>query len=147
MAHAPTALIAGLLLVATLSCRASLPVPVLGTHPPGCAAFVEVPFPPPPARVEMVGERPREGAVWVDGEWVWRGKRWSWEPGGWVMPPDGFYAPWVLVRREDGSLYHVRGRWFDGEGKPLVRPSTVEKGQEPRAPGPLPAAPRCDVPD
>lgn len=129
------------------ACGSSLPTPVTGTHPPGCAAFVEVPYPPPPARVEMIPEKPREGAVWVDGEWAWRGKRWSWEKGGWAMPPEGFYAPWVLVRREDGSLYHVRGRWFDQEGKPLARPFYLEKGQDDRAQGPLPAAPRCDVPD
>lgn len=145
MAHL-AALVA--LALALAACGSSLPSPVLGTHPAGCAAFVEVPYPPPPAKVEMVPEKPREGAIWVDGEWVWRGRRWDWETGGWVMPPAGHYAPWVLVRRDDGSLYHARGRWFDGEGKPLARPKPIEAGKdappEDTATGP---APRCDVPD
>lgn len=128
-------------------CASSLPTPVLGTHPPGCAAFIEVPHPPPPARVEMIPDRPREGVVWVDGEWVWRGKRWEWDPGGWVIPPDGYFAPWVLVRRDDGSLYHARSRWFDREGKPLRRPVPIEAGQVEPVEEPGGPAPRCEVPD
>lgn len=130
------------------ACASSLPTPVLGTHPPGCAAFVEVPHPPPPARVEMIPERPRDDAVWVDGEWVWRGRRWEWDPGGWVIPPEGgVFAPWVLVRRDDGSLYHARSRWFDREGKPLRRPPRIEPGQTEPVEEPSGPPPRCDVQD
>lgn len=129
------------------ACAKSLPIPVLGTHPPDCAAFVSVPYPPPPARVEIIPDKPREGAVWVDGEWIWRGRRWDWEIGGWVMPPEGYFAPWVLVRRDDGSLYHARSRWFDNEGNPLVRPPRLELGREPSEQAATGPAPRCDDPD
>lgn len=143
-ARAPLVLALALLLAA---CGSSLPTPVVGTHPADCAAFVEVPHPPPPARVEMIPDKPREGVVWVDGEWVWRGKRWEWDPGGWVIPPEGFFAPWVLVRRDDGSLYHARSRFFDPEGKPLRRPGRIEPGQTEPSEEPSGPPPRCDVPD
>ncbi len=73
---------------------------------------VEVPYPPPPARVDIVKEPPSdvENPVWVDGQFRFNGRRWIWNEGGWKSLPKGFgYAPPRVVRRSDGTLV-----WFEG---------------------------------
>ena len=53
-------------------------------------AYAEVPYPPPAALVEVVPNAPGDdGAVWVDGHWLWRGRYYVWERGGWLLPPEG----------------------------------------------------------
>ena len=78
------------------ACAASLPAPPLAAPPR--SAFVDVPYPPPPAQVERVPNRPRSDAVWVDGSWEWSGRLWRWKDGGWFAPPaPGVkYAPWAM---------------------------------------------------
>ncbi|AUX27328.1 hypothetical protein SOCEGT47_079150 [Sorangium cellulosum] len=93
-------------------CGSSLPLPPTGPHLPSDPAIV-VPYPPPPARVEIV-EVPEEpgGLVWIDGEWQWRSRRWAWLPGRWEPVPLGaYFAPATTVRRADGSLVWFAGAW------------------------------------
>jgi len=90
------------------------------------SSLVEVRYPPPPARVEIVPDPPREGAVWIDGEWTWRGQRWAWKRGRWVMPPpDAAFAPWTSVRNGDGTLYWAEGQWRDRNGKEVPAPTVL----------------------
>ena len=91
---------------------------------PPTNAFVEVPYPPPPARVEFVTERPNREAVWIDGEWGWSGRRWAWEYGRWVVPPSSNvgYVRWFTVRRQDGVLLFSPGTWKDASGATIAAP-------------------------
>lgn len=92
-------------------------------------ALVQVPYPPPPARVEYVPEQPADGAVWIDGEWVWQGRRYAWKPGRWVKPPaNAAFAPWATVRDPMGSLYIAEGTWRDSKGNEVAAPSPIETG-------------------
>src|SRR5262249_15342814 len=87
-------------------------------------AYTEVPYPPPPARVELVPERPEnEGAVWIDGEWTWEGKHWAWKRGRWVVPPPGAtFSPWTTTRDATGVLYLAEGTWRDRDGGEIAAP-------------------------
>src|SRR5262245_30359992 len=85
--------------------------------PVRAANAVEVPYPPPPARVEFVPEQPRSGTVWVDGEWSWTGTRWAWTYGRWVAPPQSAtFSPWKTARTSDGALLFVPGTWRNAAG-------------------------------
>jgi hypothetical protein len=88
--------------------------------------LLEIPYSPPPARVEVVPETAVDGAVWVDGEWSWTGRRWSWSRGQWVVPEKGaMFAPWRTVRGADGRLYLVKGVWRSADGKDLPAPPAL----------------------
>lgn len=116
----------GLLLAALVACGMSkLPKPSYVGHP--TSALVEVPYPPPPARVEFVPDAPKsDTAVWLDGEWTWRGRRWGWKAGRWVEPPkDAKYSPWTQVRDPRGTLYVAEGVWRDAKGNPLDDPKPL----------------------
>ncbi len=94
-----------------IACGSSLPTPETKAHPPTTTRYVEVPYPPPAARAEIIPAKPREGAVWVDGEWSWQGKQWVWESGGWLMAPAKAYlAPWIAFRQANGKLVFAPGR-------------------------------------
>lgn len=116
------------LAAAALACGAkTVPTPAYVGQPPG--ALVEVPYPPPPARVEFVPEKPRDDAVWVDGEWIWQGRRYAWKPGRWVVPPPGAsFAPWVTVRGAIGTLYLAEGTWRDSKGTEVPAPAILKVG-------------------
>jgi hypothetical protein len=95
-------------------------------HPPyvaqPAAALIRVDSPPPPARVELIPARPSPGAVWIDGEWIWRREQWAWLPGRWLSIPAGCsFSPWVFVRGADGRLFYAPGAWRDAKGT-LVDP-------------------------
>lgn len=109
---------------ALLACGASrTPEPSFVAHP--TSALVEVPYPPPPARVEVVPAQARKDAVWLDGEWVWQGRTWAWRTGRWVVPPSGAaYAPWTTVRSDGGILYAAEGRFRRRDGTE-VEPTLV----------------------
>jgi hypothetical protein len=110
-------------------CSASVPKPPPGTHP--TSALTEVKYPPPAARVETLPAQPKDGTVWVDGQWVWRARRWVWEPGGWVMPPPGArYARSVSVRRGDGTLWFAAGLWRGKDGEPIPPPPVLAPPQD-----------------
>lgn len=91
---------------------ASLPVPLRGHHVGKDP--VPVPFPPPPARADIVPGRPSDAVdpVWVDGQWVWRGRQWVWQPGQWwERPPTQIWAAPSVVRLASGDLAWFEGRW------------------------------------
>jgi hypothetical protein len=93
-------------------------------------ALVQVPYPPPPARVEYVPDQPDDDAVWIDGEWVWQGRRYAWKPGRWVKPPpNASFAPWTAVRDTMGSLYVAEGSWRDGKGNEVAAPNPLKTGK------------------
>jgi hypothetical protein len=91
-------------------CAPRLPLPAETSHEGD--APIAVPYPPPPAQVEMVGPPPDETAVWVDGSWRWTGASWAWTEGGWQHPPAAArYAPPITVRQSNGELVYFPGSW------------------------------------
>jgi len=106
-------------LLGFVACADRLPKPEIGPHVG--ESPVLVPYPPPPARVEVVPARPSKKDVWIDGEWVWQGRRWVWQRGGWQVPPaNTYYAPPVLVRQPDGTLVIYQGG-FRSKGQTTVK--------------------------
>ncbi len=114
-----------LLALAPLACsNATLPEPTHGAHLEGDP--VPVPFPPPPARPDVIGSPPEDAKdpVWVDGQWMWRGRLWVWQPGQWwERPPDQVWAAPALVRRADGQLVWFEGTWRAEVALPLASSS------------------------
>jgi hypothetical protein len=103
------------------ACGTGIPQPPVTSQP--TSELVEVDYPPPPARVEMVPKQPSDDAVWVMGEWLWQGRRWSWRAGMWVVSPkNAVYARRVLVRRGDGKLFYAPGSWRDTHGAAMAAP-------------------------
>jgi hypothetical protein len=104
--------------VGLAACRAALPQPPSAPQPE--SAFVDVPYPPPAARVETVPARPSPDALWIDGQWSWGVDEWVWSPGGWVVAPrgDGF-APWQVRLERDGRLTFAAASWRDASGREL----------------------------
>ena len=114
-----------LVLACVAACGSSLPGPETQPHPEA-TRYLEVPYPPPAARVEIVPPAPQVSAVWIDGEWSWQGKQWVWEGGGWVIPPrDAFFAPWFIHRQANGRLFFTGGAWHARNGRPLPKPPIV----------------------
>lgn len=94
------------------------------------SALVQVPYPPPPARVEFIPDQPRDDAVWIDGEWVWQGRRYAWKPGRWVVPPpNAAFAPWTAVRDRLGTLYLAQGTWRAPGGGEVAPPRPLRVGR------------------
>ena len=111
------ALLAFLLALPLFGCTAVSVVPSPPTGPHLAEEPALVPYPPPAARVEVVGSAPAnmKDGVWIDGEWLWKARRWVWQGGHWDMPlPGGYYAPPVTVRLSDGALAHYAGAWKNG---------------------------------
>ncbi len=107
------------LLAGLAACKSTLPSPPTGPHV--AEEPVLVPYPPPAARVEVVPPPPegQKGAVWIDGEWMWKGRRWVWQPGQWVVPyPGSYYAPPATVRLSDHQI-----AWFAGSWQSQPRPT------------------------
>lgn len=85
------------------------------------SARVEVPYPPPPARVELIPAQRDPAQVWVDGQWDWNLDDWVWRGGEWTTPPseDAYFTPWTTVRAKDGRLYFVAATWRSASGDPI----------------------------
>ena len=116
------------------ACSGSLPRPPTGPVPPG--DMIEVPYPPPPARVETIPVQKTAGEVWIDGQWEWDGKAWKWREGAWSTPPENaYFTPWMTKRRGDGQLLFARAEWRDKAGRPL---NVGTDGQICSAPAPTP---------
>src|SRR5688572_17857980 len=64
-------------------CSADFPEPRTTSHTKG--DYVEVPYLPPAALVEVAGDPPDHTCVWYDGHWVWRGNKYVWKRGGWAQ--------------------------------------------------------------
>lgn len=54
---------------------------------------------------------PYAGAVWIDGDWVWRGGRYTYRQGHWERPRAG--RVWVRGNWESGRRGYVwhKGHW------------------------------------
>jgi hypothetical protein len=66
---------------------------------------------PPPARREVIVERPGRDYVYIRGHWInGRNGGYAWVPGRWVRP-EGRRNHWV-----DGRWVHDRGGWYYIEG-------------------------------
>jgi hypothetical protein len=113
------------------ACAASLPVPAQAIHP--ATAFIEVPYPPPAALVEVVPDQPEDSdTVWVDGHWVWRGRYYVWQRGGWLHPPEnGAYASWQAHLAQDGRMLFAPGTWYDAAQRPLPNPELLRVARTP----------------
>lgn len=123
-------------------CASALPRPSLGHHPSTETTIVVPSKPSEPVQVDIVGKRPSQTAVWIDGQWEWRGRRWAWVAGSWQdPPPDSYYAPtqlwhWVTpVYGESGGadgspqlvgfgmmLLYLPGHWHRHDGQ-IVEPT------------------------
>jgi hypothetical protein len=121
----------GIAVTIVAGCGSSLPEPSRSPLLPlkeGDA--VEVPYPPPPGRVEFIPEKPRSGTVWIDGEWSWTGSRWSWTYGRWVVPPeDATFSQWRTVRSSDGTLLFSPGMWRNTKGVEINEPPPLAMGR------------------
>ncbi len=105
-------------------CGPSLARPQMTAAP--VSDFVEVPYPPPAARTEIVPARPHGGDLWVDGQWSWVGKQWRWESGAWVAAPEGAtFQPWMVTRRRDGVVVYAPAKWRDAGGREIDAPITA----------------------
>jgi hypothetical protein len=106
------------------ACGGRLPQPASATQPPD--AFHEVPYPPPPAKVEYVPDPPRKDAVWVNGQWRWLTTDWRWERGGWYAVPAGLgFARWETRREVDGRLLFAPASWRDARGQEAPTPTLL----------------------
>jgi len=74
----------------------------------------DVPPPPPAPRVVEVRRDPRrDGAVWVEGHWIYMGgNRYEWVEGQWMVPPPRYrtYVAPHWERQREGQVY-IRGYW------------------------------------
>lgn len=98
--------------VAGLACGSWPPGPPRAE--PDRADPVIVDVAPPPPKVEIIPDPPKDppDTVWIDGEWVWRGRRWEWKPGRWEAPPAGAaYATPEIVYLEHDRIGWLPGRW------------------------------------
>ena len=74
------------------------------------------PTAPPPIRIEVVGQPPCVGAVWMSGHWVWRARAWVWLAGRWTLPPRGKVrvrwqtSRWTKI--QGGKVRLEPGRWL-----------------------------------
>jgi hypothetical protein len=113
------------------ACSSGIARPPTGPTPPG--SMVEVPYPPPPARVEDIPPNDDVTKVWVDGQWVWQTRRWKWQAGAWVTPPkDAYFTRWETTRKADGKLFFSRAMWRDASGRPLDVREGAENCPAPR---------------
>lgn len=130
------------ILAATLSltaCAPQTPGPPVAPHtgePP-----VPVPYPPPTPRVQEIGQRPSETAVYVDGQWRWDGGGYAWLNGAWVEPRPGWaYAPPTLVRLRNGELLYYEGKWRQ-QSSPDDPPDSAPPDDDPPSSAPPGGAP------
>ena len=117
------------------ACNGELPQPKYGPQP--LTALEEVPYAPPPPRVEIIPHKPASGTVWIDGEWTRRAGKWAWKPGRWVDPPKGaYFARWTTARGDDGTLYYAQGTWREENGTEIAAPPPLAVGES--IPGAIP---------
>jgi hypothetical protein len=102
-------LLAGIVLLMA-ACAPRVPVPPTGPHRQDTPELV--PYPPPPARVELIPPAPAPEALWIDGHWIWTAGGYAWHAGRWEPARVGaHYAPATTVRRSNGELLYYVGSW------------------------------------
>lgn len=112
------------------ACGTKFPEPRTTTHANG--DYVEVPYLPPAALVEVAGDPPSDGCVWYDGHWVWRGDKYVWKRGGWAaVDAELAYAPWKTLVLDDGRLMFAEGTWYDETGRKVPEPNVVKPAETP----------------
>jgi len=118
-------------LLVLLACSSRLPQPETTRHTR--ESYLPVPYPPPAGLAETVPPAPRrDGAVWVDGEWVFHGRTYVWQRGGWVYPPPGArFAPWRALYLKSGRLLLAPGTWYDEANSPLPPPDVATPARTP----------------
>ena len=110
--------------LALAGCGSTLPAP--RTTPQPDDAFVEVPYPPPAAKPELVPDKPTKASVWIDGTWRWRRGRWIWTAGGWLeAPPGETYQRPIAKRHADGTLWFAKATWRDASGAIVRAPKIL----------------------
>jgi hypothetical protein len=133
-------------LLVAFGCGYTVPTPKTGPHTRG--EPVAVPYPPPPAKPEVIPKPPKgmeSSSVWVDGSWDWRGHRWTWTPGKWESPlPDTYYAVPTTVRMSDGTLGYFPGAWRSTLMDEM-RAAGAASSAAPAA-GPAPTSEKLDAP-
>lgn len=145
------ALVAALALFSSACPEAKINYVPLAEQPKEAEPVV-VPYPPPPAKVDVIVEAPSTMAnpAWLDGQWKWRGRRWLWEPGRWVdLAPGQVYAPPFVVRRSDGELlWYVGVLRYTGAIPPEALESASASASASAAPPPSASvpAPSASVP-
>jgi hypothetical protein len=95
---------------------------VLSMAPAGCVVVPDqrhyadglVMVAPPAPRVEIIGEPPTPGYVWLDGYWSWIDGRYEWTGGHWEAPHPGHH--WVAHRwTRQGDGWRMKpGHWVRG---------------------------------
>ncbi len=109
-------------------CASTTPTVKTTPQPPSVAG-VPVPFPPPPARVEVIPLRQRDSCKWRDGYWEFRAGEWQWSKGVWLNPAaDGcaYAAPATRFESTPAgtALVYRASAWFDVEtGASCVTPA------------------------
>ena len=82
---------------------------------------MRVPYPPPPAQVEVIPLRRREECLWRDGYWGWKGAGWRWTDGAWVIPPEAcsYARPETRWVKENSSakLLYFAPEWLPDEAE------------------------------
>ena len=115
-------------LLAVDGCGSSLPMAPSIAQPAN--AFIDVPFPPPPPRVEFVPPQPKSGASWIDGAWTREGTRWRWKRGGWYdVPPGVFYSQWETLRPDGTRLLFAAPAWRDAKGNVVPDPPLLARAK------------------
>lgn len=114
------------------ACSAPLPLAPTGDPPTDDVGFMTVEYPPPPAQVEVIVERPGPPCVWVDGHHRWEGRRWAWKPGAWVIPPSNCYyararMAWTATSDSAGVLYYAPPQWYPVDPDDPDRKSARER--------------------
>jgi hypothetical protein len=108
------------------ACHGSVPQPMAVAQP--ASAFVVVPYPPPPGKVEFVPDRPRKDALWVNGQWQWTGDEWHWQHGGWyAVPPGVAFSRWETKRARGGMLLFAPSSWRDDHGASISAPPLLAR--------------------
>jgi hypothetical protein len=124
---AVTAAAAAAIAAGAFSCSAAFPSPLLVGQPK--EAFSNVPYPPPPGKVEYVPDPPRPDAKWVDGQWRWLNSKWHWERGGWYdVPSNVGFAKWEARRDAEGKLLFAPATWRDSRGQEAPTPRMLARG-------------------
>lgn len=119
------------LLVGVLAaCASDFPEPKSTSH--ATNDYLEVPYMPPAALVEVAGAPPTDACVWFSGHWAWRGDKYVWQRGGWVQDdPNLYYAPWKVLVLDDGRVLFAEGTWYDEAGRRVAPPRIIRSARTP----------------
>ncbi len=135
-------------LLATMGCGGTTELVPRGPHRERGGSSVAVPYPPPPAKVEVLPLQRNDECRWRGGYYAWRETGWLWIRGEWVFPPEGcYYAPpdtkWEK-RSGRPVLIHRTPEWYPEMGeercpeplsctslKPVDPESQVNTGENP----------------